>query len=75
MGWISAESTPEPLDWSDLKYVLVTDGRSVELGGYDPEEGWLYEYMGTLSTMLVTHWMPLPALPQIEPKVNAAEIK
>lgn len=70
--WISVkEQLPEEDDANDY---LITDGNSCFVGFYRHDVkawdnftlGWVQELYadGTVATVEITHWMPLPELPK-----------
>lgn len=65
-GWRPIETTPRPAD-GPPKYVLLSNGRFVERGWWDEDEGgWVcgYDYGAALLIgWAPTHWQPLPAPP------------
>ena len=68
-GWISVE---ERLPEDSSFYLTVVNGQygsitfeeAVELGAYDQDEGWLIEAWPEWENPGVTHWRPLPELPE-----------
>jgi len=75
MDWISVkEAQPEPIDYDDMKFCLVTDGVLVEFGAYDEDEGWLMNDRGMMTPFSATHWMPLPN-PPVRNEVTGSEIE
>lgn len=71
MEWISIK---EKLPLNGDSYLLVTNGRDVWLGDFDPRphvrqnEKWGVVYNGAppFDSTEITHWMPLPPLPTKE---------
>lgn len=61
-GWIPATTRPP----EHGKDVLVSNGRFVELGRYDPETGSWFWYQREFRDEPVTHWMPRPDPPETE---------
>jgi hypothetical protein len=73
-GWVSVENsnpTISPDEYGEIKYVLVTDGKTVEMGGFgeidasDINKYWIDD-RGMLTPFKATHWQPLPAPPKAD---------
>lgn len=69
--WISvSERLPEP----EKMVLLIVSGKvknisfvdAYELGEFDTDEGWILEMWPERKDPKVTHWMPLPELPEEE---------
>jgi hypothetical protein len=61
-SWLPIETAP-----NSLNVILVTDGESVwtdqKLGGYSGVRPGAYYFNGHENWEEVTHWMPIPSLP------------
>ena len=61
-SWLPIETAP-----NSIKVILVTDGESVwtdqKLGGHSGELPGAYYFNGHEKWEEVTHWMPIPSLP------------
>jgi hypothetical protein len=66
MMWIKVKDRLPDED----RAALVTDGRHVTLGDWTLKDGWVLSREDKaigFTADSVTHWMPLPELPQQEP--------
>lgn len=72
MDWISVNTLPPRKRagayWSD--YVLFTDGKRVYYGRYRYNAGkmigWYQDGIDHVTSRQVTHWMPLPEVPDAD---------
>lgn len=51
------------------KYKNVTLIDAIQLAGYFPGEGWVLDEFPAMDKPSVSHWMPLPAMPEEEKRL------
>lgn len=70
MKWISVEESfpvePEQVICCYIKPIFGVPTRRMETMYFSDGEGWRYWLSDKLVSYPVTHWMPLPAAPEVE---------